>query len=274
MSSYHLAPDLIPHYLDALLDHRVQYIWGYSSSLYALAQEALRRKRRDIKMAVAITNAEPLFDYQRQAISEAFQCPVRETYGMAEIVAAASECQAERLHLWPEVGFIEIKKDDLPDRDGNSGEFLCTGLLNKDMPLIRYGVGDRGVLPETGTFCDCGRNLPLLNQVEGRMDDSLYTKDGRLIGRLDPVFKSNLSIQEAQIIQEKIDQLRIRYVLAAGCTSEVETVLAKRIKARMGEVDIIFESLNEIPRTANGKFRPVICNLPVEERQYVETVIR
>ena len=55
-------------------------------------------------MTVAITNAEPVFDYQRWAIAEAFQCPVRETYGMAEIVAAASECTAGKLHLWPEVG--------------------------------------------------------------------------------------------------------------------------------------------------------------------------
>src|SRR5262249_43089394 len=91
MSSYHLAPHLIPYYLDALRRHRIQYLWGYPSALHALAQEAVRRQRRDLKMTVAIANAEPLFDYQRQTIAEAFQCPVRETYGLAEIVAAASE---------------------------------------------------------------------------------------------------------------------------------------------------------------------------------------
>ena len=26
------------------------------------------------------------------------------------------------------------------------GDLVCTGLLNKDMPLIRYRVGDRGAL--------------------------------------------------------------------------------------------------------------------------------
>ena len=93
MSSYHLAPDLIPHYLDALKKYRIKYIFGYTSSLYALAQEILRLGRKDLQMTVAITNAEPLFEYQRKTISEAFQCPVRETYGMAEIVTAASECK-------------------------------------------------------------------------------------------------------------------------------------------------------------------------------------
>jgi len=42
MSSYHLAPALLPYYLDALAHYRVAYLEGYTSSLYALAQEALR----------------------------------------------------------------------------------------------------------------------------------------------------------------------------------------------------------------------------------------
>ncbi|MGQ9699023.1 MAG: hypothetical protein ACUVRO_13655, partial [Armatimonadota bacterium] len=80
MSVYHLAPDLTPYYLDALARYRIRYLWGYSSSLHILAQDALRMARRDLKMQVVITNAEPLLDYQRRTISEAFQCPVRETY--------------------------------------------------------------------------------------------------------------------------------------------------------------------------------------------------
>ena len=35
-----------------------------------------------MQMTVAITNAEPVYAYQREAIEQAFQCPVRETYGM------------------------------------------------------------------------------------------------------------------------------------------------------------------------------------------------
>src|SRR5262249_38307570 len=101
MSSYHLAPSLIPHYLDALENYKIKYVEGYTSSLFALAVEALRLGRR-LEISVAITNAEPVFDYQRDAIAKAFNGAVRETYGMAEAVAAGSECHAGRLHLWPE----------------------------------------------------------------------------------------------------------------------------------------------------------------------------
>ena len=140
MSSYHLAPDLIPDYLDALAKYRIEYIAGYPSALNALAREILRAGRRDLRMAAIYTSAEPLLPRQRETIAEAFQCPVRETYGMAETVAAGSECHAGRLHQWPEVGHIEVRPD---------GEFICTGLLNTDMPLIRYRVGDRGARTES-----------------------------------------------------------------------------------------------------------------------------
>jgi phenylacetate-CoA ligase len=265
LSSYHLAPDLIPYYLDAIRAHRVRYLWGYPSALYELAQGALRDRRRDLKMAVALTNAEPVFDYQRQAVADAFQCPVRETYGMAEIVAAGSECPSGRLHLWPEVGLVELG-DDAVGGEVTGGDLIGTGLLNADMPLIRYRVGDCGRLTDGSARCQCGRALPTLASIEGRVDEVLYTPDGRRVGRLDPVFKANLPIREAQIIQEALDRIRVRYVPAADFNPEAARSIADLIRARLGDVEVILESADLIPRTSNGKFRAVICDLPAGQR--------
>ena len=162
MSSYHLQPSLIPYYLDALRDHRVSYLLGYTSSLFALAQEVLRVRRTDLRMSVVITNAEPVTERQRTVIGDAFQCPVRETYGMAEMALFASECEHGALHMWPEVGWLEVLEDGVPAVPGTSGEFVVTGLMNADMPLIRYRVGDRGAL-SAATTCACGRTLPQLH---------------------------------------------------------------------------------------------------------------
>ena len=90
MSSYHLAPDLVGSYLDAMSRYHVTYLYGYTSSLYALAQAVIESGRQDIGMAVSITSAEPIYDYQRATIAQAFNRPVRETYGMSEIVTAAA----------------------------------------------------------------------------------------------------------------------------------------------------------------------------------------
>jgi phenylacetate-CoA ligase len=264
-SSYHLAPDLIPHYLDALAAYRVEYLLGYSSSLYALAQTALALGRT-LPMKVAITNAEPIYDYQRAAIAAAFQCPVRETYGMAEFVTAAGECEAGGLHLWPEIGLVEILTDGQAVPPGATGELVCTSLFNADMPLIRYRVGDRAAcLPPHAPSCGCGRTLPRFTHIEGRVDDVLYTADGRLIGRLDPVFKTELPIHEAQIVQERLDLVRVRYVPAPGFDREAARSITSRLQARMGAVEVQLEEVTEIPRGASGKFRAVICALPQEQ---------
>ena len=266
MSSYHLAPDLVTHYLDALSRYRIRYVLGYPSSLYELAQEAIRLGRRDLRMEVVITNAEPLFDYQRRVIERAFNCPVRETYGMSEIVAAASECEAGRMHLWPDAGLLEVMEGGVPAAAGATGELVCTGLVNADMPLVRYRVGDRGALADgAGGACACGRTLPVLAAVEGRADDTLYTTDGRRVGRLDPVFKSQLPIREAQIVQESLDRVRVRYVPAPDFTAASLGSVAERLRARMGEVEVVLEELEQIPRGVNGKFRAVVCDLPPEQ---------
>lgn len=262
MSSYHLAPDLIPHYLDALARYGVRNMIGYTSSLYALAQGALSAGRRDLLMDVVVTNAEPLFDHQRAAISEAFHCPVRETYGMAEAVAAATECERDALHLWPELGWTEVLGDGGEELcHGETGDLVATGLLNTDMPLVRYRVGDRGSLAAPEEVCACGRTLQRLASIEGRADDVLYTSDGRSVGRLDTVFKARLPVREAQIVQESLARVRVRFVPAEGWRESDGVDLARRLRERMGEVEVLLEPLAEVPREPNGKFRAVVCHV-------------
>ncbi|NUO62032.1 MAG: phenylacetate--CoA ligase family protein [Gemmatimonadaceae bacterium] len=266
MSAYHIAPATVPHYVAALRDHRVTYVLGYPSALFALAREVLARDIGAPRLRVAILNAEPLLDHQRETIAEAFGCAVRETYGMSEIVAAASECGHGTVHLWPEAGFLEVLDGRDPVPDGATGDLVSTGLLNADMPLIRYRVGDRGARAASNVSCTCGRTLPILAGVEGRSDDVLFTRDGRIVGRLDPVFKSRIPIREAQIVQETLDRVRVRYVPDSGFTSAHGDSVAARIRERMGAIAVVLEPVDMIPRTANGKFRAVVCNLAPEER--------
>jgi phenylacetate-CoA ligase len=270
MSSYHLAPDLLPAYLDALKRYRVRYLFGYSSSLYALALAAIRAGRDDLPMRVAIANAEPLMEHQREAIGRAFGCAVRETYGMAELVAGASECESGRLHMWPCMGHIEVLDGEQPAVGGQAGDLVCTSLLNADMPLVRYRVGDRGALADPRTQCPCGRTLPILMSVEGRADDVLYTRDGRRVGRLDPVFKSHLPICEAQIIQESLDQVRVRFVPVGDFDEADGRELTKHLRDRLGDVEVVLEPVAAIGRTAQGKFRAVVCELPESLRRELD----
>lgn len=262
LSVFHLSPKNIPAYLGAIKDHRIVYLLGYPSAIYRLALETLDQKLVAPPLKVVITNAETLLDFQRETIAAAFQCPVRDAYGMAEIAAAAGECEMGNMHIWPEAGHIEIVADthDEPLLAGQAGRLIATGLLNPDMPLIRYQTGDRAT--RTDVSCPCGRTLPLLQGIDGRVEDVVITRDGRHVGRLDAVFKADPHVREAQIIQEDWGKLRVLFVPAEGYSSRDGDVIVQRLHDRVGDdMTVVLEAVDEVPRMANGKFRAILSRL-------------
>ena len=108
---------------------------------------------------------------------------------------------------------------------------------------------------------ECDRALPLIEAIEGRNDDLLITRDGRRIGRLDPVFKGDLPINEAQIVQTSLDDIVVRLVPDKGFCEKASTQLISGIRERMGDINVRIETVDRIPRTKNGKFRAVVCEV-------------
>jgi Coenzyme F390 synthetase len=138
-------------------------------------------------------------------------------------------------------------------------------MINQDMPLVRFAVGDRGALA-TEQRCACGRTLPILSHIEGRTNDLLVAPDGRRVYWLNPIIYG-LPIRQAQIIQETLDRLRIIYVPAPGFTEAAEREITARLHQRLGAVSVVFDAVESIPREANGKFKGVRCDLSPEERR-------
>ncbi len=268
LSSYHLEAANAGAYLEAMASHRVRYLFGYASAMADLAALAGEQAISGPPLEVAISNAEPLFAHQRRLIENAFGCPARDTYGTAELVAGASECPHGRLHLWPDAGLLEVVADDedRPLEAGHAGRLIATGLLNRDMPLIRYEIGDRGTLAAgdgaAGGGCPCGRRLPILEALEGRLDDVVVTPDGRRVGRLDPVFKADLPIREAQIVQTDPERIVLKVVPAPGWSPEIAAETVDRLKQRVGPaMEIRVEEVERLPRGAAGKLRAVVSEL-------------
>lgn len=257
LSSYHISAFTIKDYCAAISTYGIKYLYGYSSSIHSLALALRNSGVSPPPIACVLTNAEPLFEHQRETIRTVLGCPVRATYGMTEMVAAASECEQERLHQWPEVGIIERQADG-----GRHPASLFTGLHSEETILIRYELGDVVTAADHSETCRCGRTLPVLSMVEGRTDDMLRTRDGRWIGRLDPVFKGDMPVQEAQIIQESLDELKVLVVPSDGFTQRHEQELKLRIAERMGDGSITIKRVRGIDRGPNGKFRAVISRLP------------
>lgn len=258
VASTHISARSAERIAEAIEAHGATHVLGYPSGLHALASH-LPDGRRVGGIQVALSNAEPLLAHQRRSVAEAFAAPVRDTYGQAEIVAAGSECPAGRLHEWPEAGVLEVlDDDDQPAPPGTAGRLVATGLLNRAMPLVRYEVGDRLTRPEGATPCPCGRTLPGLGRIEGRSDDVVRTVDGREVGRLDPVFKADLPIREAQIRQTAPDRFTILVVPGAGFSDRHAADLRDRLCDRVGPAEVRVERVPALPRDANGKLKAVV----------------
>ncbi len=251
LSAWHLSPATVTDYATALRRRRPTHVVGYPSALALLARFALDGGHTLPPVRVVLTNAEPLLDHQRAVIAEAFAAPVRDTYGLAELVAGASECESGTLHLWPEVGEVEHLDGDL----------VATGLLNDAMGLVRYRTGDRVAGPVRWDPCACGRGLPTLPAVSGRSDDLVVTPDGRRLGRLDPLFKADLPLVEAQVVQDRVDHLVLRVVPVRALTADDRRRLVARVRDHVGEMTVDVDEVEAIERDAAGKFRAVISTV-------------
>jgi phenylacetate-CoA ligase len=104
-----------------------------------------------------------------------------------------------------------------------------------------------------------------MGRVEGRMNDLLFTPDGRPVFWLNPVFYG-LPVRQSQIVQEHRDMVRVRLAPAPGFDAATERTIIQRLKDRMGDVRVIVDRVAEVPRTANGKLRAIVCQLSAAER--------
>ncbi len=143
----------------------------YPSMAWVLAQEQ-RAGRLQLDLQAVWTGGETLTPACRAAITQAFGCPVRNSYGASECMAIANECAAGALHLNADWVLLEPVDSALrPVHEGEAGSsVLLTHLGSTLQPIIRYDLGDRVRL--TGTACACGSSLPVI-EVDGRRDDVL-----------------------------------------------------------------------------------------------------
>jgi phenylacetate-CoA ligase len=260
-SSYHLSQGNLKYYVDMLRRIQPYFIDSYPSSLYIVARYMKENSLSGIFPKAIITSAETLLNYQRETIEEVFQCPIYDQYGCTEQAVFVSQCERGTYHIHPEYGIVEfLRSDGTKAETGEPARLICTGFTNRAMPFIRYDIGDVGIASDKK--CSCGRAFPVIEKIVGRIDDIIMTKDGRQVGRLDPVFKGLQSIKEAQIVQEDYDKIIVKVVPGKSYREEDGLVVVNELKKRLGShVNVEIQIVDEIPRSAGAKFRAVISNV-------------
>jgi phenylacetate-CoA ligase len=259
-SAFHIAPATIASYVRALNRFQPDYLVGYASSHFFLARMIREQGLQVHQPRAVLTTSETLTSEMRSTLMAVYGCDVFDAYGSVECCVLATECEHHRLHLSPDVGIVELlDQDGRPVEPGQAGEIVATGLLNFAQPLIRYRTGDWAV--RSAEACPCGRSMPVIREIVGRVEDLVLGQDGREVVRLHSIWNAVPRIREGQIIQEEVSRFRVRVVLDGDLTDEERRRIQGRFDDRVGPVTIEFERVPHIERTENGKFRAVISRV-------------
>ncbi len=256
LDAFALEQDRLDDYLDRLEKFQPQVLIGYPSSLHVLARRALRGSRR-LRLGGVQSSAEMLADPVREDLRRAFGGVVMDRYGCREAGVVSHECERGRLHVNAESVLVESE----------GGQLLVTTLNNYSMPLIRYRNEDLGSLSVEP--CPCGRGLPVMERVQGRLSDVIVSPGGRLIHGefFTHLFYAAEGVERFQVRQTRRDRLEISIVATDAFTPEARDGIERAVREHAdASFDIHWNLVGEIPPGPAGKFRFTISDLPAPGR--------
>lgn len=272
VSIYHLSQSTKHQYIEFLKEHSGMVLEGFPTALNVLA-DFLLEESVTVKMKMVYSTGEPISDVMRQRIQNAFDCKVYDSYGMTEMVGYIQECEHGRHHLISDCGLLEIVDDEgNPVPSGEEGYFVWTGLHKLNMPLIRYKIGDKGIL-DGNQHCHCARPYPIVNPTITRDSDYLVHSDGRILSPrvINQFLKDKTSFKACQLIQESTEKIVIRIVPGNGHYEKDRDSLRADLQKLLG-ARVAFEVVeSDRPLTrAQGKIPLILNKLILDKNQQVK----
>ena len=239
-----------------LARQEANYLITYPSNLEAMLLHCVEAQIDLPTLSQIQTFSEALHPRVRALCQEVWGLDLSDMYSCNETGYIALQCPGrDHYHVQSENIIVEII-----DAEGNScapgerGRVVLSDLHNFAMPLIRYDVGDYA---EFGELCSCGRGLPVLKNVIGRVRGMLTLADG---SRIRPDFGGRrfhevADIRQYQVIQKSRDKLEVKLVAPGGLSDSETLALRQMISAQLGHpFEVAFSFHDEIPRSAGGKF--------------------
>ena len=239
-------------------------IVGYTGILVDLARFARDHNALSWKASTLISTAEALQCGQRELLQAHLAREVFDSYGSREVMNMGSECVMHSgYHMTVDNLRVEVVDEaGYPVPAGETGRIVVTDFHNAATPFIRYEVGDMGVMAPPDATCLCGRPFPLLQRIEGRTQDIIYTPRGSVSALILQDTLENFEwVEGYQFVQESRGQLRIRLLTRATLSPERLAPLSRQLREPLGETVVDFEQVRELSKRANGKVEVVISSL-------------
>ena len=250
-----------------LLREEPNYLSTFPSNLTGLAQRFRDLGTRPKRLRAIRTAGETVTPDLRALVAETLDVPILDVYSAEEIGYIALQCPNPAnpadpdFHVMAEGVKLEILDDaDQPCPPGQIGRVVVTPLHNFAMPLLRYELGDYA---EFGPPCPCGRGLPTLRAIRGRLRHGLHMPDGT---RRAPYFGISFfriaAIRQYQAAQTAPDTIELRLVTRRPLTAAEEAELSALVRNDLDpSFQVRFVYVDEIPRLPSGKYEEFRCEL-------------
>ncbi|MDP7651264.1 MAG: hypothetical protein QGF38_06140 [Rhodospirillales bacterium] len=243
------------------------YLLTCPSNLRALFQRCAQTGLSFPKLREVATRDELLDPDLRAKCRQIWGLPIVDAYSAEEVGMITFQCpEHPHYHVQAESILVEIVDDQgRPCRAGESGRVVVTDLHNFATPLIRYDINDYAVV---GGLCPCGRGLPVIKTVLGRVRNLLTLPSGeKLWPSYHFVFDDALgkflpSLREAQLVQRALDEIEVRVVATRPVTAKEEARACKALGEALSDAFAFrFVYVDELPRPRSGKFQAILSEL-------------
>ena len=231
-SSFHLNKDTFKYYESHMRKKNIHFLKGYPTAIGSLARFMLDNGKQ-YKLDAVFTSSQPLQDWTREAIKEAFQCKIYDFYGLAERSAwAISMGKNDNLFVVSPICIVEFKKQNHTDELS----MIVTNLVNKRMPIIRYEMDDLSYPIEDDSH-GIKTNWLQISPIKSRRGDYIKAPDGRILPApsFTIAFWGLNGIIESQVHQTARNLVIIRIIPSKDLNDKSLEVIRKKIENIVGE---------------------------------------
>jgi phenylacetate-CoA ligase len=267
--AYEMSDDTLKDFVKTIEQFQPVLLDGYAESFNFLARFLKEHGRIHVSPKGIISSAQTLPEGSRKIIEEAFGCKVFDKYGSREFSGIAYECEAHAGHHVVGEGYIvEVLKDGRPAQPGEIGEVVITDLNNYCLPFIRYRIGDLAEQMDQSAVCVCGRGLPRLGKIEGRVQSIIIGSKGQYVPGtfFAHVLKDyDHAIRQFQIVQSERGAITFKVVKGKRYADETLAEVKKILRQFLGDdirIDVEFQENIEMVRT--GKRLATVSKLGID----------
>ena len=265
---FDLSEEKLEKYFAQFKTKKFQYINGYTSSIVLFAKYL---KSKNIVLTEVcptlkqcVVTSEMLFEKDKKLLNKWLGVPVINEYGAAELDLIAFTNLKDEFIVNSETLYVEILDEyNKAVPKGKSGKIVITSLYNKANPLIRYEIGDTGVLSEYSTL-----KSPILEELIGRTNDIAILPSGKIVPGLTfyyvtkSVIEEDGNVKEFIIEQTSLDTFKVIYCsekeLDLNQKNNVKKALYNYLE---NNLTLNFERVQVLERNKRGKLKQFVSKM-------------